>query len=115
MLKSRRQLKRATKARMKLHQISNPESRRRKLKILAEATAPIPEGDEFVIEGHAGVDSESSFFVETESPRQLISLQPAPFLKDITNVSPTRFEPPMKMDKLGELEEIWGLDRSGPT
>ena len=61
----------------------------------------------------------SSYFEEPGSPRTMPPLQPAPFLKDVTNMCPTSYVPPTKVNELNnlsddepliaEIEDVWGL------
>ena len=74
-------------------------------------------------EAYTGNESESSFFEEPDSPRGMPPLQAAPIFRDVTNLSPTQYEPPEKAGKLDDLnepsaaetEETWGLDLNGTT
>ena len=76
-----------------------------------------------MVEDHTGEDSESSFFEETDSRRELPPLRAVSILKDLTNLSPNQYEPPEKAGKLdhlnkpsaAETEETWGIDLNGPT
>ena len=108
------------------------EASPRKLGVLSaqvispENTAPNEKGETFIVEGHEEESSKSRYFEEPDSLRAMPPLQPAPFLKDITNVRPTSYVPPTKVNKLNdlsddelsfaEIEEVWGLNlRDSPT
>ena len=78
----------------KLGAVMNPEN-----------SAPNEKGEIFTVEGHEEEDSISRYFWEPDSPRTILSLQPAPFLKDITNVCPTSYVQPTKVNKLNDLSD----------
>ena len=102
---------------------SGPSPRNFGIDIIPERTAPSEEGEIFVTEAYTGNESESSFFEEPDSPRGMPPLQAAPILRDVTNLSPTQYEPPEKAGKSDDLnepsaaetEETWGLDLNGTT
>ena len=69
------------------------------------ATTSSPNEDEIVGESHGRVSSESSYFEEPKSPLQMPPLQLARVLRDITNVHPTEYEPPLKIDRINDLDD----------
>ena len=84
---------------------SGPSPRKFGIDIIPERTASSEEGETFVTEVLTRNESESSFFEEPDSPRGMPPLQAAPILRDVTNLSPTQYEPPEKAGKLDNLNE----------
>ena len=88
---------------------SGPSPPKFGIDIIPERTASSEEGETFVTEALTGNESESSFFEEPDSPREMPPLQAAPLLRDVTNLSPTQYEPPEKAGKLDNLNEPFPL------
>ena len=84
---------------------SGPSPQKFGIDIIPKKTASSDEGKTFVTEAHTGNESESSFFEVPDSPSGMPPLQAAPILRDVTNLSPTQYEPPEKAGKLDNLNE----------
>ena len=66
---------------------------------------PNQDKEAFTVEGHTVAETGTSYYEEPDSPRRLPPLQPAPFLRDMTNKSPANSFPPEKAGRLNDLDE----------